>query len=92
MIHVESHKDINSYDIKWDGDITDLLEETAVLLYTLHQKSGIGLKELLRKLKKLCLAAYEVTPQEGDESAYVKDERSKETIQSIGRRARRRLR
>ena len=67
MIHVEAHKNINSYDIKWDGDIEDLLKETAVLLYTLHQKSGIDLKKLLRKLKKLCLAAYEVTQEKDGE-------------------------
>lgn len=67
MIRCEAHKDTNTYDIAWNGDITGLLEETAVLLYSLHQKSGIDLKKLLRDLKKLCLAAYEPIPQEGDE-------------------------
>lgn len=67
MIRCEAHKETNSYDIQWDGSLFDLFEEIAVLLYAIHQESGMEWERLFRDLKKVCLAAFEVTQEKEGE-------------------------
>jgi len=66
LIHVELHEGTKTYDLQWDGTIIDLFKEVSVLIYAMHQESGIDSEKLLEDLEKVYFAIYGDV-QKGDE-------------------------
>lgn len=93
MIYINMNDENRKMGIEIRGSQSTIMADLCMVMVQVCQNGELDPEKFINEIKdgflEGCKYIYE---EEGDGSAYVKDERSKETIQSIGRRARRRLR
>ena len=92
MIYINMNDESRKMGVEIKGSQGTIMADLCTVMLEICQTGEIDPEEFINEIRDGFLeGCKDIYEEEGDESAYVKDERSKETIQSISRRARRRL-
>lgn len=93
MIYINMNDESRKTGIEIRGSQSTIMADLCMVMLEVCQSGELDPEEFINEIRDGFLeGCKDIYEEKGDESAYVKDERSKETIQSISRRARRRLR
>lgn len=94
MIYINMNDESRKMGIEIAGSQSTIMADLCTVMVQVCQNGELGPEEFINEIKDGFLEGCEfmLKKAEGDGKVNVKDERSKETIQSISRRARRRLR
>ena len=94
MIYINLNDESRKMGIEIAGSQSMIMADLCTVMVEICESGDIDPEEFINEIKDGFLEGCEfmLKKAEGDGKSNVKDERSKETIQSISRRARRRLR